>query len=128
MRIHTAFTALLLLTASLLEVPALAQADVHAQLRLLVVDQTNTAVPAATVTIYTLDGNPGVTVTADEKGVAVFPVLPIGMAQIHARFPGFAPYIEKTTLQRGDNQQTVTLHSRKRPEITSNPGARANRS
>jgi hypothetical protein len=113
MRIHTALAALLFLTASLLQGPAFAQAKAPAQLRLLVVDQTDAAVPGATVTIYTLDGNPGITVTADERGVALFPALPAGMAQIHARFAGLAPYIEKTTLQDGDNAQTVTLHKRK---------------
>ena len=84
------------------------------------------AVPGATVTIYTLDGNPGITLTADERGVAFFPALPAGMAQIHARFAGFAPYIEKTTLQDGDNAQTVTLHKRKTHTVTSNPGRGAN--
>jgi hypothetical protein len=126
MRIHTALAALLLLTASLLQGPALAQAKAPAQLRLLVVDQTNAVLPGATVTIYTLDGNPGITATADEKGVAIFPAMPVGMAQIHARFAGFAPYIEKTTLQRGDNSQTVTLRSRKGHTVTSNPGTRTN--
>ena len=114
MRIHTALATLLLLTASLLPVPASAQAGAPARLRLLVVDQTNAAVPAATVTIYTLDGNPALTVKADEKGVALFPALPVGMAEIHARVPGLAPYIEKTTLGRGDNTQTVTLHPKSR--------------
>ena len=111
MRIHTAVAALVLLTASMLQLPAVAQADTHSQLRLLVVDQSRSALPAATVTLYTLDGNPGVTVTADEYGVAVFPAVPVEMAQIHARVPGFSPFIEKTTLQRGDNAQTVTLHA-----------------
>lgn len=109
MRTHTALAALLLITASVLQVPALAQANGRAQLRLVVVDQTRAVVPAATVTIFTLDGNPGITVTADEKGVATFPTLPVGMAEVVARFPGFTPYIEKTTLKTGANAQTVTL-------------------
>jgi hypothetical protein len=112
MRIHTALAALLLLTASLLPVSASAQAGAPARLRLLVVDQANIAVPAATVTIFTLDGNPAVTVTADEKGVAQFPSLPTGLAEIYARVPGLSPYIEKATLQRGENVLTVTLHPR----------------
>ena len=67
MRIHTALAALaLLLTASMLQLPAVAQADTHTQLRLRVVDQTQSALSTATVTLYTLDGNPGVTVTTDE--------------------------------------------------------------
>jgi hypothetical protein len=109
MRTHTALAALLLTTASVLQIPASAQADTRAQLRLLVVDQTNAALPGATVTIFTLDGNPGVTVTADKKGVAVFPALATGLAEIVAKSPGLAPYIEKTTLQSGVNTQTVTL-------------------
>jgi hypothetical protein len=110
MRIHTALATLLLLAASLLPVHTSAQAGAPARLRLLIVDQANAAVPAAAVTIYTLDGNPAVTVTADEKGVALFPSLPVGMAEIYARVPGLAPYIEKTTLERGENVQKVTLH------------------
>ncbi|HEX5107424.1 MAG TPA: carboxypeptidase-like regulatory domain-containing protein [Vicinamibacterales bacterium] len=111
MRIHTALAALLL-TASLLPVAASAQAGAPARLQLVVVDQTNVPVPAATVTIFTLDGNPAVTVKTDEKGVAQFPALPVGLAEIYARVPGRVPYIEKTTLQRGDNTQTVTLQSK----------------
>jgi hypothetical protein len=110
-----------LLAASLLQVPASAQTDARAQLRLVVVDDTNSAVPAATVSIYTIDGNPGVTVTADERGVAVFPSLPAGMVQIHARFPGLAPYIDKTRLVGGQNTQTVTLHSKDKVTDTSKP-------
>jgi hypothetical protein len=113
MRINTALAALaVLLTGSLLQVPAFAQAETRPQLRLVIVDQANAVIPAATVTVYTVDGNPGLTVTADEKGVATFPTLPVGMTQIHARFPGHAPYIEATTLKRGDNAMTLTLPSR----------------
>ena len=116
MRIKTVLSTLMLLTATLVQVPAFADAETRARLRLVVVDQTNRAVPSATVTIYTLDGTPGFTVTADEKGVAVFPSLPTGMAQIHARHQGLKPYIEKTTLQGGENAQTVTLYSRHESE------------
>jgi len=112
MRIKTVLSTLLLITATLVHVPAFAEAEARASLRLVVVDEANAAVPNATVTIYTLDGNPGITVTADEKGVALFPSLPTGMAQVHARRQGLTPYIEKTTLQGGQNAQTVTLHSR----------------
>ena len=112
MRITTVLSTLLLLTATLGHVPAFAEGESRASLRLVVVDQTNAVVPSATVTIYTLDGNPGITVTADDKGVAVFPSLPTGMAQIHARRQGLKPYIEKTTLHGGENAETVTLYSR----------------
>jgi hypothetical protein len=96
----------------MLQVPASAEnsADARAHLRLVVVDDTNSAVPAATVSVFTIDGNPGVTVTADEKGVAEFSSLPAGMVQIWARFPGLSPYIEKAKLERGENTQKVVLH------------------
>jgi hypothetical protein len=126
MRTHTALAALLLVTAFTLQVP-FARAGTHAQLRLLVVDQTNAPLPAATVTVYTLDGNPGVTVTADEKGVAVFHALPTGMTQIHAQFPGFARHVGKATLQRGQNAQTVTLRIapfQEKVTVTATPGPR----
>jgi hypothetical protein len=111
MRIHTALAALLLLTGSLTQVPALAQTDAHAQLRLRIVDQANAALPGAAVTVFTLDGNPAVTVTADEQGVAVFPALPVGLAQIYASVDGRSPFIEKTTLRQGRNAQTATLRA-----------------
>jgi hypothetical protein len=112
MRIHTAFAALLLVTASLAQVPASAQATAPAQLRLLVVDQNNAALPGAWVTIFTLDGNPGATAIADAKGVATFPALPVGLAEVYARRYGLAPYIETTRLKNGSNTQTVTLYPR----------------
>ena len=95
--------------ALLLQVPTAAQTQTHAQLRLLVVDHANVAVPSATVTLFTLDGNPGVTVTADEKGVAVFPEVAVGLAEIVAKRSGYSPFIDKTTLKVGRNAQTVTL-------------------
>ena len=111
MRIKIALASLLLAMASLAQVPMLADAHSHAQLRLLVVDQNNAALPHATVTIYTLDGNPGVTVTADEKGVATFSPVAVGVAEIVAKSKGFSPYIDKTTLKPGENTQTVTLRA-----------------
>lgn len=101
--------ALLMLTASLFQTPALAKADSRAQLRLVVVDQNHAVLPNATVTVFTLDGNLGVTATADEKGVVVFPDLPEGMAQLYVRTAGHTPFIEKTTLRRGQNAQKATL-------------------
>jgi hypothetical protein len=128
MRIHTALAALFVLTASLIQAPAHAEADTRAHLRLLVVDQANAALPAATVTLFTMDGNPGVTATADEYGVAVFPDLPVGVAQIYARLTGYGPYIEGTTLRGGSNAQTVTLHSRKHGRQTASPSKGVSRS
>jgi hypothetical protein len=63
------------------------------------------------VTVFTLDGNPGVTATADRNGVVVFETLPAGLTQIYARTTGYAPFIEKTTLRRGKNAQTVSLQA-----------------
>ena len=109
MRIKTAFAALLPLAAALLQLPATAQAETQAQLRVRVVDQTNAVLPRATVTIFTLDGNPGVTATADDKGVVVFPAVSAGLTEIVVKFPGFSPYIGKATLEPGDNAQTAAL-------------------
>lgn len=113
MRINTAIAALMIAAATLVQLPVRAEADGRAQLRLVVVDQANVPMPSATVTVYTMDGKPGVTVTANDKGVALFPSLATGVAQIHARTSGYSPYIDKTTLQSGDNAQTVTLYTAK---------------
>jgi hypothetical protein len=110
MRTHTAFAAAALITALMLQLPSSAQAGSRARLQLRVVDQTNAVLPHATVTIYTLDGNPGVTATADEKGMVVFPTVATGMTQIVAKFPGFSPSADRTTLKAGSNVQTVKLH------------------
>ena len=109
MRTNTALAALVLLTATLFSGSAFAQTDSRAQLQLRDDDQTNAAVPAATVTIYTLDGKPGQTVKTNEQGIAVFPALPAGMAQIRAQYPGFSPYAEKAALRKGENIRTLTL-------------------
>jgi len=119
MRTYTALATLFLLAASLFQAPALAQVDGRARLRLVVVDQDKAVLPNATVTVFTIDGNLPTTVTADEKGVAVFPDLPVGLAEVYARTAGHAPFIEKTTLKRGENAQTATLHSRTAPEGSS---------
>jgi hypothetical protein len=111
MRIKIALASLLLVLTSLAPVPMLADARPHAQLRLLIVDQNNAALPHATVTIYTLDGNPGVTVTADENGVATFSPVAVGLTEIVAKSKGFSPYIDKATLTAGDNMQTLTLRA-----------------
>jgi hypothetical protein len=110
MRITTALAAAALFTASLLQLPGSAQADPRAKLQLRVVDQTNAVLPHASVTIFTLDGKPGVTATADDKGQVVFPTVAPGVTQIVAKFPGFATSVDKATLKAGDNTQTVTLH------------------
>jgi hypothetical protein len=82
----------------------------RATLRLVVVDQTNAVLPHATVSIYSLDGNPGVRATADEHGVVYLPAVAAGLTQIVASYPGFSPSLEKTTLKSGENRGTVKLH------------------
>ena len=81
----------------------------QATLRLLVVDQTNAVLPHATVSIYTLDGNPGILATADEHGIVYVPAVATGMAQIVASYPGFSPSLAKATLKAGENAETVKL-------------------
>src|SRR5690349_9297159 len=106
MTTHTAFAALLIAgllgTASFAPVPASAEAARTAQLRLRVVDSRNTVLPGAKVTVYTLDGKPGVTVVADANGVASFPEVGTGLTQVVATSGRFATTIEKMTLQSGD--------------------------
>ena len=115
MRTHTALATLVLIAASLVHVPLSARSEVRegsnsgAQLRLRIVDQSRAVLPLARVTIYTLDGNPAITVTADEKGMATFPKLPSGLAEVQATFPGFSPYIEGIRLRPGKNSATATL-------------------
>ena len=109
MRIKTALAMLVLAAASVLQTPARADAPTRAQLRLSVVDETLRAVPGATVTIFTLDGNPGISVTADQKGVALFPDLPVGLAEVYARSTGYGPYIEAMRLRSGENAERATL-------------------
>jgi hypothetical protein len=111
MRTHTALAALLFAAASFLQVPASAHPNAASQLQLRVVDQADLPLSGATVTVYTLDGNPGVTAKTNAEGKVVFEQLGPGMAQVVARATGYAAYIEKTTLQAGENLQTVKLHS-----------------
>src|SRR5687767_1980221 len=109
MRTTLALAALLLIAP--LSLPtASADTPAPATLRLIVVDQTNAVLPHAAVTVYTLDGNPGVRATADENGVVYIPSVAPGLAQIVASYPGFAPALEKTTLKTGPNDGRVKLH------------------
>jgi hypothetical protein len=119
MRITTALAAALLTIATLFQVPALARDNARAQLRLAIVDGTHAAIPAATVTIYTLDGNPATIITADDYGLVTLPALPVGLAQIYVTSQGFSPYIEKTTLESGEQAQTITLTPKSKKHQTS---------
>jgi hypothetical protein len=111
MRTHTALAALLFAVASVLQVPASAHPNVASQLQLRVVDQADLPLSSATVTVYTLDGQPGVTAKTNAEGKVVFENLGLGMAQVVARSTGYSVYIEKTTLKAGENVQTVKLHT-----------------
>ena len=113
MRIKIAVATLSLLALTLAYAPVSAQSP-RAHLRLLVVDRTNAPLPNAAVTIYTLDGRPGVTVIADESGTVVLPNVTPGMTQIVAKSLGYSTTIEKATLHAGDNTQTVTLQAKAR--------------
>jgi len=109
MRIKIALAALVPVAAVLLQLASTAQAETQARLKIRVVDQTNAVLPNATVTLFTLDGNPGVTATADDAGNVVFPVVATGLTEIVVRFPGFSPYIDKATLEPGDNARAAVL-------------------
>jgi hypothetical protein len=99
--------AALLASVSVLQVPALAQNEGRAQLRLTVVDETNAPVPNAIVTVFTMAGPR--TVNTDEKGVVVIADLPAAMTQWWAR-TGHLSNAEATRLKPGQNNQAMTLH------------------
>lgn len=97
---------LTLLAAS--QTPVLAQNDQRAQLRLTIVDEANSPVPNAIVTIYTIYGPR--TVNADEKGAVVIAGLPAELTQVWARTSRNLSTVEVTRLKAGTNTQTLTLH------------------
>ena len=107
MRLTHALAALLLVAPVCL--PTASAETPQATLRLVVVDQTNAVLPHATVSIYTLDGQPGVRATADEHGIVYLPSMAAGLTQIVASYPGFSPSLAKATLKAGDNLETVKL-------------------
>jgi hypothetical protein len=87
-----------------------APAAVPAELKVQVINDRHAELPGASVTIYTLDGKPGVTVLADDHGVATFETVSEGMTQIVARSAHFGQAVTKVTVQPGDNAQLVMLH------------------
>jgi hypothetical protein len=109
MRTHTAVAALLIAVSTLASAVSAAPADAT-QLQVQVVDGRNASLSGATVTIYTLDGKPGVTATVDANGVARFESLVPGLTQVVVRADQFASSIDKVTLTAGDNTRTVKLH------------------
>jgi hypothetical protein len=105
---RTAFALAALCAAS----PVLAQApapqNAPAQLRVIVLDQTGAGIPAAAVTISAPD-TATVSATADERGIATIPALPIGTVQIRVDAQGFTSFAGPLALRRGANNQTITL-------------------
>ena len=109
MQMKTIAAAALLASLSVLQVPALAQTEGRAQLRLTIVDETNAPLPNAIVTLFTMYGPR--TVNTDAKGVVVFADLPAATTQWWVRTPGHRSSAEAARLKPGENKQVVTLHS-----------------
>ena len=109
MRMNKIAAAALLASLFALQTPVLAQIDRRAQLRLTIVDETDSPVPNAIVTVYTIYGPR--TVNADEKGAVMVADLPADLMQVWARTPGNLSAAEATKLKAGTNAQTLTLHT-----------------
>ena len=94
--------------ALLVAAPLFAQQNTNqTQLRLVVVDQTGAGIPAATVTVTPVTGEP-VSFVSDEHGVAASSLAP-GTVKVQVEFPGFLPFEAPLTLRRGAMNETVTL-------------------
>ena len=113
--------AALLASLVALQTPALAQIDRRAQLRLTIVDETDSPVANAIVTVYTMYGPR--TVNADEKGAVMLADLPADLTQVWARTPGNLSGAEATKLKAGTNTQTLTLHPARRESQRSESGS-----
>ena len=115
--VHPVTRAALVLVAVLATSPLLAQAPppaAQAQLRVTVLDQTGAGIPAAQVTV-TAQGTAPVNIAADERGLAAFPVLPIGAVQLHVDAPGFVSFDAPITLRRGANNADSDIEDRRLP-------------
>jgi Carboxypeptidase regulatory-like domain len=106
MRAALVFAALCVATPVLAQAPSPANAP--AQLRVVVLDETGAGIPSAHITVSMPAAAP-IDATADERGIAVIPSLPIGNVQLRVDAQGFATYAAPLTLRRGANNQTVTL-------------------
>ena len=100
--------AVLLASLAAFQTPALAENN-RAELRLTIVDEANSPVPNALVTVYTIHGPR--TVNADEKGAVVLAGLPAELTQVWARTAGNLSGAEAAKLKAGVNRQTVTVHA-----------------
>jgi hypothetical protein len=87
-----------------------AQNQNMAQLSLVIVDQTGAGIPMAEVTVTPKSGGTPVKYTANERGLAIAPPMPIGDVVVHVEFPGFLPFDAPLTLRRGAQNQVVTLN------------------
>jgi Carboxypeptidase regulatory-like domain len=100
------------LAALCVAAPAPAQApapqNAPAQLRVIVLDQTGAGIPGANVTISGA-ATESVNATADQRGIATIPAVPIGAVQLRVDAQGFTPFVGSLTLRRGTNNQTITL-------------------
>jgi hypothetical protein len=105
--------AVLLTSLAAFQTPALAENRQLAELRLTVVDETNSPVPNAIVTVYTMHGPR--TVNADEKGAVVIAGLPAELTQVWARTAGISG-VEVSKLHVGTNEQRVTVRTVKTSE------------
>ena len=108
MRTHTAVAALLIAAATMSSAVFAGPSRAHLQVQVLT--DRNASLPGAPRTIYTLDGNPGVSARADAQGVVTFESVAPGLTQVVAVSEHYATSIDKVTLQAGENAQTVTLH------------------
>jgi hypothetical protein len=108
MRTHTAVAALLIAVATMSS--AVFAGPSRAQLQVQVMSDRQVSLPGATVTIYTLDGNPGVSAKADAQGVATFESVAPGLTQVVAVSGQYSTSVDKVTLSAGANARTVTLH------------------
>jgi outer membrane receptor for ferrienterochelin and colicin len=77
-------------------------------LRLVVVDETGAGIPSAMVVVTPATGD-ALTFNTDDRGLAVSPALTPGAVKLHVEFPGFDPFEESVTLQRGAVNRTITL-------------------
>ena len=99
---------LLAVIALLVASPLYAQQANQTQLRLVIVDQLEAGIPAATVTVKREGAEP-ITFNSDERGLAVSPPLAPGPVTVQVEFPGFEPFEAPLTLRRGAMNETVTL-------------------
>ncbi|HEX6162078.1 MAG TPA: TonB-dependent receptor [Vicinamibacterales bacterium] len=91
---------------------AMAQPARDARAIVTVVDVTGAILPNATVVVTPREpaGAAGITVTADESGVATVPGLKPGRYNIKAEFAGFDAFeLDDVRLRAGDNKQQIEL-------------------